>query len=258
MLKYDYDATASYAGGVAGLAATSPSVTGKKLKANKAAVTAYEQHTDELSSTISAAVEKAVPDANITESFQTVYGGVAATVPANSVDDLLKVDGVVAVQKDTLEQPQTSVTPEFIGATNVWPALGGRDNAASDVVVGVIDSGIWPEHPSFADNGLPAPPAAVRPRRLPVRRRHRRRPPRSDVHVQRQADRRVRVMATYMANVGAGADEFCNNATHKCSARDPEGHGTHTASTAAGDRVAHTPLYGVDRGPISGMAPAPA
>ena len=158
MLKYDYDATASYAGGVAGLAATSPSVTGKKLKANKAAVTAYEQHTDELSSTINAAVEKAVPDANITETFQTVYGGVAATVPANSVDELLKVDGVVAVQKDTLEQPQTSVTPEFIGATNVWPALGGRDNAASDVVVGVIDTGIWPEHPSFADNGLPAPP----------------------------------------------------------------------------------------------------
>ena len=62
-------------------------------------------------------------------------------------------------------------------------------------------------------------------------------------------------MATYMANVGAGADEFCNNATHKCSARDSEGHGTHTASTAAGDRVDHTPLYGVDRGPISGMAP---
>ena len=47
LLKYDYDATASYAGGLSGLAATSPSVTGKKLKDNKDAVRAYEQHTDQ-------------------------------------------------------------------------------------------------------------------------------------------------------------------------------------------------------------------
>ena len=42
LIKYDYDATASYAGGVSGLAATSPAVTGKKLKNNKDAVKAYE------------------------------------------------------------------------------------------------------------------------------------------------------------------------------------------------------------------------
>src|SRR3954447_1847896 len=56
MIKYDYDATASYTGGVAGLAATSPSVTGKKLKDNPAAVSAYEQHTSQVSTKITAAV----------------------------------------------------------------------------------------------------------------------------------------------------------------------------------------------------------
>src|SRR5207247_10255543 len=60
---------------------------------------------------------------------------------------------------------------------------------------------------------------------------------------------------TYMHTVAAIVVEFCNNTTKKCSPRDPEGHGTHTSSTAAGDRVDSATLYGVERGPVSGVAP---
>ena len=60
---------------------------------------------------------------------------------------------------------------------------------------------------------------------------------------------------TYMAIQNSDGQEFCNNTTHVCSARDSEGHGTHTTSTAAGDRVDSAPLYGIDRGPVSGIAP---
>src|SRR4029078_12574775 len=59
----------------------------------------------------------------------------------------------------------------------------------------------------------------------------------------------------YMASQNSDGQEFCNNTTHVCSARDSEGHGTHTSSTAAGDRVDHAVLYGVARGPVSGIAP---
>src|SRR5262249_18606172 len=155
VIKYDYDATASYKGGVDGLAPTSPSVTGKKLKNNKDAVAAYEAHTGKLSREISAAVEAAVPSATIGQALQTACGGGAAAVPANSVADLLKVPGVAAVQQDTLEQPQDDNT-EFIGATNVWPSLGGPSAAGSNVVVGVIDTGIWPEHPMLSAAGVGA------------------------------------------------------------------------------------------------------
>lgn len=61
--------------------------------------------------------------------------------------------------------------------------------------------------------------------------------------------------ATYMANIGSDGQEFCNNTTKVCSPRDPEGHGTHTMTTAAGDCVSSAVLYGVERGPVCGIAP---
>jgi Subtilase family/PA domain len=252
MIKYDYDPTASYTGTVTGLAATSPSATGKKLKENKGAVNAYERYAAGVSQKITAAVQQAVPEATIRGSFVTVYGGVAAQLPANKVGDLLKVPGVVAVQSDSLEKPLTDVTPQFIGATDVWPSLGGQTNAASNVIVGVIDTGIWPEHPSFVDHGLPAPPGGpygcefgdgTDPLLGPAFTCN---------------DKLIGAYAftnTYMNAIGAVAGEYCNNTTKKCSARDSEGHGTHTSSTAAGDGVASAVLLGVERGPISGMAP---
>jgi len=156
MIKYDFDATASYAGTVPGLAATSPSVTRKKLKENKGAVNAYEQYAKGVSQKITSAVQTAVPEATIRGSFVTAYGGVAAQVPANKIGDLLRVQGVVAVQKDALEHPLDDNTA-FIGATKVWPQLGGSTTAGSNVTVGVIDTGVWPEHPMLSPAGIPAP-----------------------------------------------------------------------------------------------------
>jgi subtilisin family serine protease len=253
MIKFDFDATASYTGRLKGLAATSPSVTGKKLKANKAAVAAYERYTRGVASRINAAISRAVPSAKLGNTFLTAYGGVRATVPANKVAALLKVAGVAAVQKDTLEKPLTDVTPGFIGATAVWPSLGGQDHAGAGVTVGVIDTGIWPEHPSFADtHGLAAPPAGIGCQFGDG----------TDVaHLGPTFACNHKLIGayaktdTYMAVIGAVPGEFCNNGTGKCSARDPEGHGTHTSSTAAGDRVDSAILAGVERGPISGIAP---
>ena len=58
-----------------------------------------------------------------------------------------------------------------------------------------------------------------------------------------------------MRNIGSNGHEFCNNATGTCSPRDSEGHGTHTTTTAGGDCVASAVLYGVERGPVCGIAP---
>jgi hypothetical protein len=254
MIKYDVEATASYTGGVAGLAATSPSVTGKSLDDNKAAVQAYEQHATKVADDITAAVTKAVPSADITNSYVTAYGGVSAQVPANKVDDLLKVDGVAAVQKDSLQQPQDDNT-DFIGATAVWPSLGGSSHAGSNVIVGVLDTGVWPEHPMLSPAGI-ASPSGGGPWACQFG-------DGSDTaHLgptfacNHKLIGAYAFLNTYMANVGSpDGHEFCNNTTKVCSARDPEGHGTHTMTTAAGDCVTSAVLYGVERGPVCGIAP---
>ena len=149
MIKYDYDVAASYTGGVAGLEATSPRVTGKSLESNAAAVKAYDSYTADLSATLTRRAEKAAPGLKVRSTYSTAFGGVEASVPANQIAALLKTDGIVAVQEDTLEQPLDDNT-SFIGATAVWPSLGGSANAGSNVIVGVIDTGVWPEHPMLA------------------------------------------------------------------------------------------------------------
>ena len=251
MIKYDFDATASYTGGVAGLAATSPRATGKSLKANAGAVAAYDRYTSGRADAISAAVKQAVPAADIRQTFQTVYGGVEAKIPANAVNELLQVPGVAAVQRDTLEQPQDDNT-QFIGATGVWPSLGGPVTAGSNVIVGVIDTGVWPEHPMLADQGLPSTGGSYACQFGSG----------TDVaHLGAPFVCNNKLIGayaftqTYMANVGSDGQEFCNNTTGECSARDSEGHGTHTTTTAAGDCVTHAVLYGVERGPVCGIAP---
>jgi hypothetical protein len=251
LIKYDFAATASYRGGIDGLAATSPRKTGKSLRENSGAVQAYEAYTKRKAAGITSALQAAVSGATVRETYQTAYGGVAARVPADSVASILKVPGVVAVQKDTLNQPtQTGAEPTFIGAPNAWPALGGEAKAGDGVIVGDLDTGIWPEHPSFASNGL-SPPAQSYPCQFGVSGS----PDDPAFACNSKLIGAYAFTDTYMAVVGANQGEFCDPATKKCSVRDSEGHGTHTASTAVGDPVASAKLFGIERGPISGVAP---
>jgi subtilisin family serine protease len=249
VVKLDYDSVATYTGGVQGLAATSPKATGKKLKQNKAAVDAYEAHVAGVERDIVSDIQGAVSGETIRGSFRVAYGGIAMELPANQVDELLSVDGVVAVQQDTLNQPLTSVTPAFTGASAVWPSLGGSARAGEGVIVGVLDTGVWPEHPSFADPGINPPGGG---------------PYGCEFGVGGDAafacnDKLIGAYAktaTYLANLNALPGENCiNEPTNVCSARDADGHGTHTSSTAVGGPVGSTPLFGVNRGAISGMAP---
>ena len=90
MIKYDYDAVASYRGTVSGFAATSPSVTDRKLTAEGVAESDYLGYVLEQERAITRLVESAVPAVTVTASYRVVYGGVAATVPGNSIRQILR------------------------------------------------------------------------------------------------------------------------------------------------------------------------
>ncbi len=274
MVKVDVDPVASYTGGVEGYAATSPEVTGKELSLTDAATKKYLEYVTGVLADTQAAITSAVPGAKALESYAVAYGGIAMTVRARDAKAILGVEGVAAVQDNALRNLPSSEggslaasastvatsgaavaagesgldndASTFIGADALWPSLGGRDKAGQGVIVGVIDSGIWPEHPMLVDNGIPRPAGG---------------PWACDFGDGGDAaftcnDKLVGAYAfldTYVALNEVGVEDFCSDG--ECSARDSDGHGTHTATTAAGSYVDSAPVFGVDRGPVSGIAP---
>lgn len=274
MVKLDYDAAAAYTGGVDGLAATSPSTTGKPLDVSDPAVASYLGYANGVNDQAAAAITAAVPEASVGQSFSLVYGGLAVTVPADRAKALLAVPGVAAVQQDRLVQPDRAATSAtasgaaagstglatdtaaFIGADKVWPSLGGRDHAGAGVIVGVLDTGIWPEHPMLADDGLPDPRPTLDGSARDCDFGDGTDP---DLGPAFACNNKLigayTFVKTYLQqNGGTPEGSYCPSAD-RCSARDSDGHGTHTATTAAGDHVESAPVLGVDRGPISGIAP---
>ena len=246
LVKLDVVPLASYRGGVRGLAPTSPRVTGARQLDSAAPVSQrYLAYLDQRLASFEQAARAAVPQARTTMRYRTVYGGVAMTLPESQIARLRQVPGVVDVQLDELRKPLTDRSPYFIGADVIWKALAA-DPALGDggqgVVVGVIDTGIWPEHPSFADDGSYPPPTDWRGA---CEQPHDASPP---ITCTNKLIGAREVLTTYKAQIGLQPDEFD-------SPRDDEGHGTHTASTAAGNANVPATIFGQPRGIVSGIAP---
>ncbi len=253
MVKLDYDPLATYNGYLAGLPATSPQVTGKKLDVRSPAAVAYSGHISAVEQSFLSSLHQSVPTAKVGQTYHTVYGGMALRVPANQVASLLQLPGAVAVQTDSLHKFD-AVTPvaeddaEFIGGNAAYSALGSNATAGAGVIVANVDTGVWPEHPSFAarpDLGTPSPTPDSHARACnfgtnPL-------PGGTLFTCNSKLIGGQVFLATYNALIG---DE-----PYPTSARDSEGHGTHTLSTAAGNPLTSAPVFGIDRGPIQGIAP---
>lgn len=62
--------------------------------------------------------------------------------------------GVMRVEMNWKVSTHTTYTPDFLGLPNgIWSQEGGITNAGEDVVIGMIDTGIDPTHPSFSSVG---------------------------------------------------------------------------------------------------------
>ncbi len=256
LVKLDYDAIASYKGGIAGLSATSPSVTGKAVADNRRAVAAYRSYVTGIERAAVRSVDARIARATVGTRLRLAYGGFALQLPANQVGTLLAIDGVAAVQRDVPQQPLALEEPyQFIGAEAVWNQLDGPVLTGQGVVVANLDTGIWPENPMFEDKGLPSPPGGPYGCQFGLS---------GDANDPAFAcnDKVIGAYAftdTYTTFLGAEAGEYCDTVgldpDAVCSARDADGHGTHTLTTAAGDFVDTAEMWGIDRGPTSGMAP---
>lgn len=163
--------------------------------------------------------------------YDTVMHGFAVRLAADEARSLSRgAPGVTAVHQARMYYPQTTRSPGFIGLD---PEYGlWRDTEFGDgVIIGVIDSGIWPESPSFNDSGL----AAVR---------------------RSWKGGCVGLGARLCNNKVVGAKDFSAAEYGGASSpRDDVGHGTHVASTAAGSEVHGAGLFMFARGTARGVAP---
>ncbi|KAH7549499.1 hypothetical protein ACOSP7_025688 [Xanthoceras sorbifolium] len=162
-------------------------------------------------------------------SYGRSFNGFAAKLTDEDVARFSEMEGVVSVIPNHILKLHTTRSWDFMGFSR------GKVGASQegDVIIGLLDTGIWPEAESFHDQGLSAPPAKWK-------------------------------------GICQGANFTCNNkligaryynsenfydTTDIESPRDSEGHGTHTSSTAAGREVPHASYFGLAEGTARGGVP---
>jgi subtilisin family serine protease len=244
----------AYGGGVSGLAATKPGK-GKKLDPSSSAVTKYSAH---LESKHDQALAKVGGGTKVYD-YSISYNGFTANLTEAQAQKLENVAGVVAVTKDTLRTVDTSSTPDFLGLTatgGLWDQLGGatgggKKGAAGpgeNVVIGVIDSGIWPESQSFSDrkNGKLVY-QNIPHRNFPCQE--------GEGFTEEDCNKKLIGAQFFNAAWGGSAALEAERPWEFQSPRDYNGHGTHTASTSGGNNGVPATGAAAAFGKVSGMAP---
>ncbi len=147
---------ADYKGGLPGLAATSPKATGtRKLNMNGASAKAYQSYLvgkqDAVLQAAGAAIGR-IPTVDFR--YSIVLNGFATHISRNEAGQIAGLPGVAFVQPERMDRLLTDAGPEWIGADSVWAGVPGYSAAKGEgVIVGIIDSGINPLNPSFSDPG---------------------------------------------------------------------------------------------------------
>lgn len=224
---------ARYSGGIAGLSATAPSVTGVTLlTARREEVARYRDHLEAQQEDVIGRVRERIPAAEVGFRYKTVFNGFAAIVPLGSVKDLARLPGVASVRAVREYFPTLDVSNAAMGAPAFWSAVGGDEQAGAGMKIGLIDTGVDFSNPMFSDATL-IPPSGF---------------PKGDAAL---ANGKV-IVARFFQSLSDSRDTDADLG-HR-TAQDLVGHGSHSAGVAAGARVA---LSGSGRRPItiSGVAP---
>ncbi|HVM17576.1 MAG TPA: S8 family serine peptidase [Gaiellaceae bacterium] len=230
---------AVYRGGIDGLAATDPAVTGaSRLDPDAAASRAYREFLASRQDAVLAAAGATVGRSlEPLHRYDAVLNGFAVRLSPAEAALVEDVPGVSRVVQEFHRELLTDAGPEWIGAPGVWSGSdtgGVAGTKGEGVVVGVIDTGINHDHPSFAEVG-------------PV-----------DGYVHRNP--RGRFYGACDPVLGAplcndkliGAWDFTGT-----TPEDTNGHGSHTAGTSVGnvlDARLDAPTTRIERR-ISGVAP---
>lgn len=168
-------------------------------------------------------------------SYKHGFKGFAAKLSDDQALQISKMEGVVSVFENKIRKLHTTHSWDFIGLgeEETMEIPGFSTKGQVDVIIGFIDTGIWPESPSFSDFDMPPVPAkwkgicqsgeafnATNCNRKLIGARY--------YHSGYEAERHDKPTET--------TDDPKTKLSFR-SPRDSNGHGSHTASTAAGRYV---------------------
>jgi len=248
------DPVVAYEGGIKGLKATKPRK-GKKINPNSSHVVKY---VDYLNGRHAGALNKAGGGQKVYD-YNYSFNGFAAKLSHGQAKKLQSVDGVVAVRADSFQFLDTATTPGFLGLTDdggLWDQLGGVGSSGEDIIIGIVDGGIWPESLSFTDrtgtNGNATKDGKLDYQQIPGW--HGKCTP-GEAFAASHCNQKLIGAQYYNAGFGGNEGIDANYPWEFTSPRDFGGHGTHTASTAGGNNG--TPITGSAAvlGTVSGIAP---
>ncbi|KAJ1703212.1 hypothetical protein LUZ63_002991 [Rhynchospora breviuscula] len=172
--------------------------------------------------------------------YDNAVHGFAARLSESQLSHLTNQPGILSFHPDTLVKRDTTYTPKFLGLqpdAGIWAASG----EGKDVIIGVVDTGVWPESASFNDEGFPPPPkrwhgaCETGPGFGP-------------------SSCNNKLIGARGFNKGLYAN-IPNLTLSNPTPRDTDGHGTHTSSTAGGSPVQGASYFGYAKGIASGIAP---
>ncbi|CAM0902098.1 unnamed protein product [Alopecurus aequalis] len=171
-----------------------------------------------------------LPDhGRLLHSYSHVASGFACRLTQRELDAISAMPGFVAAVPDRIYQVQTTQTPQFLGLNTDQGTRNLSVGFGDGVIIGVLDTGVFPSHPSFSGAGMPPPPAKWKGR--------------CDFN------------GSVCNNKLIGARSFISGSKADSPPTDDAGHGTHTSSTAAGAMVPGAQVLGQASGVASGMAP---
>ncbi|OVA19237.1 Peptidase S8/S53 domain [Macleaya cordata] len=178
-------------------------------------------------------------------SYKHLINGFAVHTSPEQAEALSRAPGVRSVERDWKVRKLTVHTPQFLGLPmGVWPTGGGCDRAGEDIVIGFVDSGIYPLHPSFSThNTAPYGPLPSYRGKCEI-----------DPDTKRNFCNGKIIGAQHFAAAAIAAGAF-NPSIDFASPLDGDGHGSHTAAIAAGNNGIPLRMHGFEFGRASGMAP---
>ncbi|XP_038683656.1 subtilisin-like protease SBT1.1 [Tripterygium wilfordii] len=172
--------------------------------------------------------------------YEHAISGFAAKLSTKQLESLKRMDGFLFANVDKMLSAHTTHTPQFLGL-QFNKGLWSESNLASDIVIGVVDTGIWPEHISFQDSGMSAVPS-----------RWKGTCENGTMFSSSNCNKKL-IGARYFYKGYEASYGRINGTNEFLSPRDANGHGTHTAATAGGSVANNASLFGFASGSASGM-----